>query len=182
MGGWSAPPYTQLGRAPTPASLEPIVMCGIDAAKLDEFVDLVLNVREGFVNPEMLQLEHGRPLGASGRLRPFVRAMAATLIMYYPASEEQFEVTDVGIHMRGSMSDVGFGGTAAAGETLKQWAVMVKAEFDTQNLRLVRRADDAGLAQLSTTIVQMMGALSTWQAEQAKRAWRRKKEKFEIYT
>ena len=46
---------------------------------------------------------------------------------------------------------------------------MVKAEFDTQNLRLVRRADDAGLAQLSTTIAQMMGALSTWQAEQAKR-------------
>ena len=102
--GWRAPPTSQLGRAPVPPSFAYVLDAGHDAGKLEEFIDEALYLRPRFVHPEML---------SDGQLRPFVHAMAATLVMYYDELCANGEACVATARAKSTLHSVGMATSAA---------------------------------------------------------------------
>lgn len=141
LGGWPGLPHGQLGMGAKPASLVNIVMAGAASmAQLDDLVDIILQLKPGFVDPELL---------GEGALRPLARAMGATVIMYYRESWDASEVIGVTTRMRAAMISSHLATSdAEAHHKLLVWCAKLQEAFDVANLHLVHKAAHADTAQL----------------------------------
>jgi hypothetical protein len=124
LTGWPSLPYGHLGEGAKPASLDALCATGVmGKEKLGPLVDKLLNLREGFSSPQLLE---------DGALRPFARAMAATLIMYYEESYDALEVPTVKDHMIAVMIDLKFVQRLCALDAHKMlinWGKTIKVRF-----------------------------------------------------
>jgi hypothetical protein len=150
LNGWPGLPYGQLGPGAKPPCLDIIVMAGAASmAQLDAFVDVVLQLKPGFVGPELL---------GQGKLRPMARAMGAMLMMYYQQSYDASEVTKVTTRMRHAMIHVRLAANdAEAHQKLVVWATKLKDGFDVSNLHLTMRTAHSD----NTQLVHMIQRLAT---------------------
>ena len=162
LSGWHAPPYDHLGRAPHPASLDPILALGINEGSCNEFIDFLLWLRPGYVSPRML----GR-----GRLRPFARAMCATLIMYYAESVNAAEVTRVSERMRDGLFHCKLVASRVDADlVLKERSKLVMTKFKVDNLPLTARTDTPeGVAHITGALTMLNSSVALWQSESAAR-------------
>jgi hypothetical protein len=160
LNGWPGLPHGQLGPGAKPASLNVIVMAGgARMSQLDEFVDVVLQLRAGFVDPRLI---------GNGELRPMSRAMGATLIMYYKESWDASEVCKVTTRMRHAMCIADLAtNDAEAHQKLVVWASQLQAAFVVSNLHLTQKAAHPDMSQL-VTIVQRLATDVATLAKQAK--------------
>lgn len=152
LGGWTAPPYGQLGEGAKPASYGPIVDTGVTEAALDRFTDAALHLVQGLAPPKLL---------GGGSNRPFALAMGATLVMYYVESVNALEIQTVTARMREAMVETGLSSNlGAAHATLSSWCPLVKVKFQMDNLGLTAagRMGSSGGAEQTVAVVQQLSS------------------------
>jgi len=141
--GWAPPPWGQVGPAPVPASLQPLVDLGVPMDDLNLFVNYLFNLDKTSL-PRLL---------IGGSLRLMVEASAATLIMYYGECMANSEFPRVQVCLQQAYSHVfqcnsssssssSVGGSASIAlptpdAALVHWGSVIHLEFDRANLPVV---------------------------------------------
>jgi len=145
LAGWAALPWGHFGHGPVPASLEAVEAIGVSRDTLD------------FITDEYFQLDNSRParLLVGAELRPAVRAALSTSIMYYGERYDAAEMPLLQVKLRDALlkGKATRGGDAHG--TLLHWSGLIRAQFNTANLRLTSRAGDTGTAQLVHAVQQL---------------------------
>jgi hypothetical protein len=153
LSGWGegCHGYGRLGPGPKPARLEPLANMA-EEQQLDHLVDLMLCIRHHFSSPKMLR---------GGALRPFMHALAATLIMYYPESDVVKEVPAVLLRMRKAMADANLvSNVGLAHAKLLVWGSLIKKDFNQRNLKLTSKAAKDGNDRVADVIQQLSGTIN----------------------
>jgi hypothetical protein len=129
LSGWPPFPYGHLGKGPQHSTLDALI--GIPSESLETFINELFCFRPGKPHPPMLLI--------GGELRPMMRAIMATLLMYYEQRCLAEEMNTVSKAMRAAYK----ASIAAPYEDphakLIEWGTHIKARFDVDNLHLTSR-------------------------------------------
>ena len=148
LAGWPPFPYGQLGKGPIHPTLD--ALTGLSSECFERFIDTLFSFAEtGGRHPPMLLRD--------GELRIMLRAVLATMIMYY---EERFlnsEMHTVLTHMRESYAYALGQPIETAHNVLIEWGAMINARFVADNLHLTDRRGGFSGAEKVIAAVQGLG-------------------------
>lgn len=128
LAGWAPPPWGHTGLAPRPANLSAIQHC-VDPLAIDAAIDKLFRL-DSASPPTILQ---------GGRLRQALEAAFATAIMYYPERIAAGEMEMVQAQLRSSVISIPGVTLMNVTPTLINWAALIKAQFNQDNLGLTTR-------------------------------------------
>lgn len=147
LAGWPALPWGQHGLGPTPASLEVIALESpeISATMLDEMINT------------LFRLDSASPpcFHVGGKLRPAVRSMFATAIMYFQERKEAGELMVMRNKMRAVVQRSLCVGQGEAEAQILRWGASIKLKFKADNLRLTLQTAACDMTPVTAAVAEL---------------------------
>ena len=150
LAGWHAPPWGQLGEAPSPPTLEVLLCEGITLEKLQPVIN------------NLFQIHGASPpsFAAGGRLRPLIETCFATNVLYHEERRSAGEMTSVCMKLEALLRK--HLEIADSRTVLIKWGFLIRARFTADNLWLTcmkETSSDAQTAEAVRSVVSMLGNL-----------------------
>ena len=159
LAGWPTFPYGHLGKGPKHPTLAGLI--GVSEERLEAMIDFTFSFEQGGQHPPMLLRD--------GHLRPMMRCVLATMIMYYQQRYEvrPREMQSVNDHLAEAYkATVGFPGEDAH-QKLMEWSSIIKVQFDLDNLHLTARDGHDNTEKVVTAVKQLGSGQASMQGQLA---------------